>query len=86
MEIQRAIVVNDSLFLKKAGLGSRIIVLKFTLTPRLYRFLLSKKKKKSPKLKTHVLGVRSVQEALFWLIHSLLIKNIFPRCVIMQEM
>ena len=85
MKIQRAIVVNGSLFLKKAGLGSRIIVLKFTLTPRLYRFLLSKKKK-SPKLKTHVLGVRSVQEALFWLIHSLLIKNIFSRCVIMQEM
>ena len=44
MKIQRAIV-NGSLFLKKAGLGSRIIVLKFTLTPRLYRFLLSKKTK-----------------------------------------
>ena len=54
MKIQRAIVVNVSLFLKKAGLGSRIIVLKFTLTPRLYRFLLSKKK--IPKTKNARVG------------------------------
>ena len=55
MKIQRAIVVNGSLFLKKAGLGSRIIVLKFTLTPRLYRFLLSKEKK-IPKTKNARVG------------------------------